>query len=306
MSARSDLLLELDSLRRAVDLPILVDGSVDAPIARRLIAGVSVTAFITVEEFVRRRLEELAAFVSAGSTQFSELSEGVRSLLLIRTARNFHAGIQRKDNNETQRLLLAGTTGRSLLTFGAGSLNVASMTLAWAGSNLQESDVEEVLKILGCKDRHWEALTVVLKRGLRQSRAFPVRDQFDLLARSRHSAAHSALASATVTELRTLPRAASWFCFALDCMASHLALELQRGRAPSIPSTVHTLVKFRYVEKMGAYWRHIGEGQRRGSRYRTRREVWAKARAAARSGEETIVELDSSGLPVDWLPIFCP
>lgn len=306
MSARSELLAEVDSLKRAADLPILIDVTVDPRVRRKLIAGVAITAFITVEQFLRSRSAEIARFVSTGASNYQDLSTAARRALLLRTGRNFVATIQGSHTNESEWIAAATAVGRSMSSVVSSPLDIAGPTLTWAGSNVQEADVEEILQILGCKEKPWESLTVTLKRSLRSDVTIPTRELFTLLARSRHSAAHAAYSATTVTELRTLPRATVLFALAADCLASHLALELQRGRSAAMPSASHRIVRLRFVERKGRHWRHIEEGSTRGKRFSTRNDAWVGATQIAGQREETVVEVDSSGEPINWLPAFCP
>lgn len=306
MSARTELLAEVESLREAVDLPVLIDSTVDVRVRTKLIAGIAITAFITIEQFFRGRTTELAAFVSTGSTHFQDLAPVARKALLARTARNFLATMQRNQSMESDWIAAATSIGRSMTTVATSPLTIAPQSLEWPGSNLQESDIEEVLQILGCRDKAWESLTAVVKRGLREDSAIVLKGLFRLLAKSRHSAAHSAQFATTVTELRTLPRATLLLAFGTDCLASHLALELQRGRLAKMPQASQRVVRFRFVERRGNYWRHIAEGRVQGSRFPTRQDAFAAAMQVAGTQEETVVEVGPAGEPTTWLPAFCP
>lgn len=306
MAARSTLLAEVDSLRKAVDLPILIDTTVDARVRNKLIAGIAITAFISFEQFFRERAGEIAAYISTGSTHYQDLSPAARKTLLLRTGRTFVATLQRGQSTETDWIAAATAVGNSMTSIGSSPLNIAAPTLAWAGSNLQESDIEEVLQILGCVDKPWEALTAVLKRGLRSNTAVPAKDLFKLVAGTRHSAAHSAQPATTVTELRTLPRTVLLLSLATDVLLSHLALEVQRGRLAALPASTHRVARFRYVENRSGHWRHIAENRKKGKRFPTRDDAWSAATQAAGTDEETVVELDAAGDPTTWIPAFCP
>lgn len=306
MAARDLFLTEVETLRRAVDLPILIDPAIPAGVRDRLVAGIAITAFVTLEQFVGERAKELSTFASGGASRLLDLNESGRRVLLQRTSRGFSNQLARPEALEADRISTAQTVGTALMGISTGPLHIAPVALAWTGSNLQVFDVEEGLQILGCPEKPWENLTMVAARSVRQTPSGSLKASFETLASTRHRAAHTAGHATSVTVLRSLPRLVFDVGLAWDCLASHLAYEVRHGRVPAIPNPAQRLVRYRYVERVGTRWRHIAEGKARGTRARTRDDAWTAATQTAARAVETVVELDPRGEPERWLPAFCP
>lgn len=306
MAARDVFLAEVESLRQAVDLSVLHDSTVPAGARDRLIAGIAITAFVTLEWFVGERAKELSAFVSGGASRLNDLDAAARRVLLERTGRGFSSEVARSEVPEVDRIATAQEVGAALVNIGSGALRVAPVALAWTGSNLQTTDVEEGLQILGCPGKPWEALTELGARSARQKPASSLKVSFETLATTRHRAAHSTGHATSVTVLRSLPRLVLDVGLAWDCLASHLAFEVRSGRLAVIPNPVHRLVKYRYVERIGSASRHIAEGKKRGVRAPDTDASWDAAVRLAGTAVETVVQLNRDGEPVRWLPAFCP
>jgi hypothetical protein len=289
-----------------VDLSVLVDSAVAPGVRDRLVAGIAITAFVTLEQFVAARSAELALYVSGGLTRLAELDNAARKTLLVRTGKGLNSQMQRRQMSESDRIAAADSVGRALAGIGTGPLRLAPESLTWIGSNLQASDLEEGLQILGCREKPWEALTMVLSRANRQSPSGSIKASFDTLSTTRHRAAHSAAHATSVTVLRSLPRLVFEVGLAWDCLASHLGYEVRKGRLPSVPNSPQRIVKYRFVERSGRSWRHLAEGRIRGTRATTSADAWADATHVAGQNGETLLELAADGSVERWEPVFCP
>ncbi len=156
MAAVDELLQHLRSMDRAVDA-ISSNNVSDPDLQSHLARGVAVHGLVCVEMFLRARIVEWTAALTAARLPPTHLPGGTKQFedriveVLPRTLKGTDVG---------HRSQLLDDVGKALTSLSSGSFTAHPLGLRWPGSNIQGSDIEVVLSFFGIeRSRVWSELT---------------------------------------------------------------------------------------------------------------------------------------------------
>jgi len=296
MASIDNLLERLQAIERAVDA-LSEPAFKEVEIQDHLIRGVAVNGLVSVEVFLRDRMEEWVTSLMAARVPPSHLPGGTKQYedriveVLPRALR---------DCDATQRSNLLQAVGQSLTSLSTGTLVPHVLAFRWSGSNLKAEDIESILALTGVdRNRAWNELT---SRWSQIDRNFPgntsLKAVFKELSDLRHDAAHQGTPNISLPNLTTVSRNARLVCICVDILLWQGLKRILAG--PSAPALSGQL-RVRKIIRDGNLWREYGPERNRAVRiHRSLAEAIRQAIIRATPQSELVVALSEDEELVDW------
>lgn len=304
-TAREDFLENLAAIKAASDLPalrepIVVDQEA-VNVARLLRNGLAVAAFSTLEDFIKRRNEELLSFASTGPSSLANLPEALRDGATRRSLAALEALSRRSDDPIPLIHQISAMIGRTA----SGTVVFPSLTMHWAGSNLTGSDLNESLTMIGVSDP-WAQMT-----GLGRRCGFQIpggmEAAFKAMARARNEAAHAATTNTPLLSLRSFHISALGIACTYDLLASRALRLIQEA----VPDSLRGTAKVRsidislrlVVDRGGGVWAEVRETKPKPAikLYRDLASAQLESRSHGASRREAVVSKGRLGDPNWWI-----
>lgn len=228
--ARNQLITALRAVESACDEKCVKNKDAEGQILRK---GLCVTSFNVLEGFVAQRWQELAKYANSGVTQFEDLPEGMRRKILERTLKVAAKRLSRIDKDDATLTSFMKDIGLSLSKT-SGDLVLSDLAGQWEGSNLNQTDLTEILKMVHVGNP-WESMREFTANFGFTSSTSASRLPLDLsqtfrdISQNRHNAAHDMNYNATLLQLRTLPSEIRRIAFGFDICASKAIQHLRNG-----------------------------------------------------------------------------
>ncbi|MCG7425190.1 HEPN domain-containing protein [Kocuria rhizophila] len=228
--ARNQLLTALNAVEAACDEECVKNKDPEGQILRK---GLCVTSFNVLEGFVAQRWEELAVYANGGVTQFDDLPEEMRRKILERTLKVAARRLGRIDKDDASLTLFMKNIGLSLSKT-SGDLILSDLAGKWEGSNLNSTDLADILKMLHVGNP-WESMRELTARfwsstvNTDNTPSIDLAQTFRTISQNRHNAAHDMNYNATLLQLRTLPSEIRKISFGFDVCASKAIEHLRSG-----------------------------------------------------------------------------
>ncbi|QPF72690.1 hypothetical protein G8A07_06945 [Roseateles sp. DAIF2] len=189
-AAYADFAATLQGLREeAAELPPTVSVAVTARSAAHLrLNGLTVAAFSALEDFIKRRAHEVACWLGKKGVTFDWLPPSLQSEILIGTLKGLHHSLERADKSDRDVMIQL----EALVLAQAGENTPFSPSKYFFGhstSNLSESIIKTLIKAFGYSDA--DAAMDEVARQLSYPHLGRVMEQFTILAKNRHTAAHA-------------------------------------------------------------------------------------------------------------------
>lgn len=294
MASVDHILAAVEEISDALDH--LARGSLPPSVQAHLSRGIAVAAFQASEQFIADRGEEWAAILTGHRLHNSQLPDGGMPYA-TRIVKVLPRELSKADTSSRASLLQ--DVSRSLASLSSGTFSAHQTAFSWMGSNVQEDDVEDMLKVLG-SEKPWGDLTQVWKK-IDKSVASNahLKAKFNNLAMTRHGAAHSSNPSLPLPTMLTLPADVAMFCACFDAMGSALITRLKSGDKSTKWQPNQIKVR-RLVEESGKWAEYSPEGRKARRRHASLQIGWDECRTFAEPRKELAVCFDNSGKLVNW------
>jgi hypothetical protein len=296
MAAVDDLLSRLLGIDETVDL--LAKPGLNQPVSEHLLRGVAVNGLVSVEEFLRRRIDEWVHALSMSRIPPSRLPGGTKAFedrMVSALPRSL------RDSDMARRPSLLDEVGKSLTSLSGGVLVPHYLAFSWIGSNLQASDIEAMVSMASGVDptKAWSELTRIWRA---VDKHFPgnvsLKNVFEEVARLRHDAAHDAKPPISLPSMSTLTRNIRLVCLCVDVAVSD---GLANMRAGVVKPSQRTLPIRRIVQDGSRWPEYAPSSQRRAvKRHASLGEARQEALARAQSGRELLLVVTSVEDILDW------
>ena len=259
--------------------------------------GIAVNGLVSVEVFLRDRMEEWVSSLMAARVPPSHLPGGTKQYedriveVLPRALR---------DCDATQRSNLLQAVGQSLTSLSSGTLMPHVLAFRWSGSNVQAEDIESIVALTGIdRNRVWSELT---SRWAQIDRHFPgntsLKAVFKELSQLRHDAAHIGRPNISLPNLTTVSRNGRLICICIDILLWQGLRNIIAGpTGTSLPGSI----KIRRVARDGAQWREYGPSRSRATRiHNSLADAMRESVARAAPQAELVLALSEDDEIVDW------
>jgi hypothetical protein len=295
MAAVDELLTRLSAMDAAVDFISNPPASASQDVLDMTASGLAVAGLVAVESFLRSRAEEWVTAIGAARIGPAALPGGSQQYerrLIETLPRRF------RDTDVPFRPALLEDVGRSLTSLTSNVLVPHGVVFAWAGSNIQEADVESLLAMLGVNQaKAWGELTSIWSRVDIRYPQTSAKSLFSAVATLRHEAAHQAKPNLPIANLASLSRSVRMLCLCIDALGSLGVFQLKQGSASPV---VGSSTKIRKIQRDGSKWPEYSPGVRRAFRRHASRHV-AVAAASGRSMTAGELLLVYDGFEIlDW------
>lgn len=297
MSAVDDLLLELGEIDVGVDFLTDPLNPLPPPIGATLSRGLAVRGLVALEQFMRSRGYEWTHALNQARiapTAWPGGQAAIQDRLIKTLPRNY------SDLTIAQRGLLIEEIGRSFGSLTTGTLVSHSIKFSWPGSNVQASDVEAMLSLVGAGDKPWGELTALWSRvDPRYPGNLSAKSLFEDVAKMRHDAAHSAQPLLGLANLGSITRNVRLLSICVDALMSGCLSAIFKGVQPR--TVKGSSIPLRKVIKDGTKWREFNPGVTSRARARHPDLPTALREAAARTpgGSELVLCLDGNDI-INW------
>lgn len=253
MSAVDTLLANIKSFDAALDAAS--SGKLCTDTERMVLRGVAVQSLSVFEDFLLSRAKEWSASITMKRLPPSSLPGGAdaanewRARIVDRLPRRF-----RNADSDSQRALLFAEIADSLKSFNQQTVVAHDIFFDWPGSNVQESDIEKAMALLGVKDA-WSELTQLRQRlDPTLPRHLSAKSLFTDVKDNRHLAAHDPNYHLSYISVAAGVRNLKQIAMLVDCLGSvatgRILLMQTQSNQP-----VFQAVKARALRRDGSLWR---------------------------------------------------
>ncbi|PYY44010.1 hypothetical protein DEJ03_12650 [Curtobacterium sp. MCLR17_043] len=294
MAAVDDLLLRLGRIDTVVDEAAKMSGVTSPELVDHALRGVAVQGLSSFEQFLRDRGSEWADHLTQARISAASLSGGTLAFSdrIVQTLpRRF------RDLDDSQRSTLVQELATTMTSFSSGNLVGHDLFFAWSGSNVQTSDVDGIVRLVGLKG--WGDLTAAWKvldpRFPGNASAEKIMKDF---SSQRHMYAHQVDASINPTAVSTITRNVKLTAMLLDMVVSAALQQIARGL--TVPTGIGNSLTLRHITRDGSYWSEFPPSKARAyRRHASLGEALSAATPRARAKDEVIVVFDQNDI-VDW------
>jgi hypothetical protein len=295
VAAADRLLQRLGKIDEIVDFATTPPPGVPAAVLDHAFRGAAIQGLSDFEQFVRERASEWAAYLTQARIPASQLSGGTvpYSNRIVQTLpRRF------RDLDNAARPVLVNELAQTLMSFSTGSLVGHDLFFSWPGSNIQTSDVETMVILVGLA-KGWSELTAIWKV---VDPRFPGNVSAESLVRNfaelRHTAAHDPDAAMDLLSVSTVTRNVKMSALLLDIAISHSLTRAARGN--TITPGLASQLRVRKLQRDGSKWPEFLPGGKRAYRRHSVLSVAvSEAAVRAKANDEVLLVLDGNDL-VDW------
>ena len=270
--------------------------------ARLLRNGLAVVAFALLEDFIRSRLSEILRRVGSSHLPFDQLPEALRDAAVMGALKavNFHSEMRRRQGEDQFSFIQTET--RLISSTSTVGYELSGMSLGRATSNLNDTDIKEILRAFKIKDAwsHIDALAA------RVGVASPsLRDSFKQAALRRHHAAHRADADTESSQLDSFYPQSMGIALAVDTLVSKSLRRILDHNSDFLDDNGevrNTDITIRFIETSpDNWWREVREtGRRAVTRSRDVDALLATCLARPNAHNDLIVVRDASQQPLRW------
>lgn len=260
MAAADRLISRLNELDSVVDFTSTTT-QLPQNVRDHALRGVAIQGLSTFELFVRERGLEWAAHLTNARIPATRLAGGTVSYSdrIVKTLPRRFQDLEDKDRHQ-----LVDDLSQTLASFSTGSLVGHDLFFAWTGSNIQTSDIDEMVKLLGA-ERGWGDLTAIWKI---VDPRFPGNTSAESTMRSfaslRHTMAHNADAPVDPISISAVTRSVRLIALLVDVCVSEAIACVCRGEP--IPSKVGSTITVRAIRRDGKNWPETAPGVQRARR----------------------------------------
>ncbi|MFF0578388.1 hypothetical protein [Streptosporangium saharense] len=258
-------------------------------------------AFTSLEDFIRARTGDLLDIVSRTVVHFSDLPEILRSAATMGAIK---AGRMRaemtRSSGEDPAPLLQEVASHVASTAG-GALQISRYSLGHDGSNINSSEIAQIISSFHAKDA-WNEISLVASRC--GAGSMPLKPAYDQAMRLRHSAAHRPDANVQPRDLQEFCSQAIAIALGFDVIASRAARLLRDGDRAILSGKIKIsdglVIRFLDEERKGFVERREG----RATAIKITRDgddALKKAIANAAKYSEPLISRNARGLPVSWI-----
>lgn len=184
--------------------------------ARMLRQGLAVLVFSTVETFIRERTGEVLRSFTNPALTFTDLSPALQKATTLGALDGVRFRLKLQSSASKIPWLVANLAPISGATTNIQALS--SHSFGYAGSNIDEGDVKDILKSFGV-DAPWNQITALTTRfGIA---ILDAEAEFVSIKKRRHSSAHALTGQVTYVDLQNSVRSSLAICLAFDLLLSH-------------------------------------------------------------------------------------
>jgi hypothetical protein len=294
MAAADRLLQRLIVLDEAVDYcgsnPTLPQSVRD-----HALRGVAIQGLSAFEQFVRERGDEWVSHMTSARIPATHLAGGT-----VPYSDQIISNLPRrlKGLDDGKRATLVEELAETLTSFSTGTVVGHNLLFAWGGSNIQISDAEAMIKLVGIA-RGWNALTAAWK--LLDPR-FPgnasANSTMTSFASLRHTLAHNVDATVDPLSVSAVTRNVRLTALLFDMCVSEALAHICHGEA--VPSTLGSTFKVRAIRRDGNLWPEYPPNSTRAfRRHASLPLAISESLSRSRPRKEVVVAYDANEI-VDW------
>ena len=261
-----------------------------------------ISAFTSVEDFIRVRTSELLACVSRTVVRFELLPDGLKQAATSDAMRAAYEQGRLAKKRGDDPLPTIQRAAAEIASTGSGPLLISKYGLGYSGSNLAKDDVSAILRCLQVADAWREIDTIAGRCG---ATSLSLEEAYGNGHKLRNSAAHDPGANIQPSDLQSFCNEAFSVALGFDILGSRAARMLRLGDPYVLGGTrvkLASAIKIRFLEERIKGYAVISEGAMKAHRIVANLEdAWKLAIAKATPDGEPIVSCDKAGRPIDWM-----
>ncbi|MBO9689985.1 MAG: hypothetical protein J7598_25570 [Mitsuaria chitosanitabida] len=253
MTARISLQATLSILENCLGAPSLVDGPPNATAhnaqARFLRQGLAVLVFSAMESFIRERAAEVLLTFNHKSLSFNDLSPALQKATTIGALEGVRFRLRLQP--AISRINWLSTAIAPIASAPNDISNLSKHSFGHAASNLDEEDVDNILRAFGL-DAPWHQMNQTTSRcGIT---VMDCKTEFIAIKERRHDAAHALTANVLHPDLVASVRSARAICLAFDLLLSNARNLFNAGSGPGLsgrPKMTHSSLNLVFMKATG-------------------------------------------------------
>ena len=268
--------------------------------------GMTVAAFNLLETFLDDRMQELAAHVNGGTTQFLDLPERLQRRAISQTLDVANTRLRRGALEINELRDFSRTVGGNLSAV-ANDLNLSAFTWLWTGSNVSAEELGRVFSYLQIESPWEAALGIGGKLGYATKDGdgadIDLKADLQELAADRHRSAHVASHPVTSLWLRAVPNRIMRIAVAVDIMSSASAHLIRTGDYEFLLGRKwhpKSRLKFRFVrQRSNDHGEYVGDAKRAFRKSTSGDQLYLAASSRC-VDYEVLVRQDIAGNVLTW------
>lgn len=308
-TGRSTFLDRLRILANALNDPLLIDKPITDvehnERARYLRNGLSIIAFNTLEDFIKKRIEELLYKISNSATPFNSLPEKLQTSILLNSLKGIHSiGSRKHKNGEDWKLFIQQEVVK-LTSVAASPYQASALGYGSEKSNIDQADIPTFLASFQVKGG-WdsiEQITNLIGCSLMAPGTF-----FSNAAARRHNAAHNPLASALHPDIEQYCISVKALALAIDFLLSRAAKYIIANDANYLinkKKVEPTDVAFRFIRRINSGFVEMSQNNTKGiARFANETDAINSLTSRANYQNQMIVVVDYPGKVLNWYTSF--
>lgn len=263
--------------------------------AKILRHGLVVSAFSSLEDYMRTRLDSLCQYISHLGLQFSGFDAVLQNFLLVDSILGLANQIQFKA--KADRLSFADAKIRELAAFSSQHPTYTSLGFSPKGSNVGEADVYACLKSFSIVDPWGTLSSYASQVGVT---SLDLKNDFITMSKARNSSAHSPSGSIASNDLRSHIQKSILIAVTFDMVMAMIAkcLRVNQTYTAYKSNVAASRVVFRFIDNRldGKWDERKAIGGRVIRTYDT--EDLAFSTARTRQGNDLVIVRNAQGKPV--------
>jgi hypothetical protein len=301
---RSALIKRLRLVDEAVDHELLVDKGITSTEhnqrARMLRSGLMISAFTSMEDYIRARTSELLICVSRTVLRFEDLPAELQRASTTEAMRAAYDQARMIKRRGEDPLPMIRQAAADIASTGNKPLSLSKYGLGYSGSNLGAEEVSAILGSLQIADCWREIDKIAARCG---AAGLALREAYQNGHALRNAAAHDPGANIQPSDIQAFCSQAFSIALGFDILGSRAARLLRMGDSLVLGTKIQLSdkIKIRFLEERQKGYANIPEGAK--SAFRVIQNIddaWISAFKSATPGYEPIVFRDKAGRPIDW------
>lgn len=269
---------------------------------RMLRNGMSIIGFTILEDYIKRRTGEILKSIGSTGCNFNLLPEKLKEAVTFYALKGINSRADTlKRNSEDFITFIQNETG-FISSTKSSVYELSEYSIGWDKSNLNSSDVSEILTILNV-DGGWNSIQRLSSR-INCSILNP--DQvFKNFAMNRHKSAHNTDADSLLTDLESFISQSKIIAFCFDSLIDKSLSYIRLNNLSFLNLSIKTKpqdIKIRYLIEVSGQWKEYANNNFSRA-YRTNTNynsilIDAKLRAQA-NNEMLLIKYESNSIR-DW------
>lgn len=267
--------------------------------AKMLRNGLAVVGFSFLEDFIKRRSDEVVSLLGTFGVPFEDLPEKVQIASTYGAVNAISYQISLRNGED--KVAFVQEHAKKIASTSETAFDLTSMAFGYGQSNIGADSVKDILKAFQVHDPWGQITSIASSLGLA---ALPLNESFKNAARRRHRAAHVADCDTPQGDISQYISEAFSIAVGFDFLISAAVREIRSHNQDYLRSgsTISsTDITIRAIRHSGGKWKEFVSGRSRAHRVSSDfQRLASEAKRRAVVSGDFYIQFDEQGVVSDW------